>query len=465
MSDTGLSNSISDDIEGSEHHETFYGEVMLQNRKMAKENSHTFKTFFADNLDSPFLVIQRLLTKGLIENPSENKEECYQLIAHFGQKGGFDLSLDNTYYITKLITSSYCLFTPKQTKEINSILLNVKDRRHLKIRIDEGKKRHFLEWFGEKNLHILNAIPLQYIQNDITLKKSFQELKRKFPNLKNKPPQRVTVSGVYAPFDQKAYAKMTLKQWEQTFLEIDKEKINFASSRGSLEEHSRQFEEVKNRGEFFVPLIAKLIEEWIVREEYVISGLEGLVKAQYDANIVLNFTTLILDKIQQNYSLRRVNHISGYLIKSQTVNVQLIDFLRKNSLSKIEKINTSTSKLLDRAINNSNGSALWYLMDGTDLSDFYSEIFETMEEISRGGNTTLKVAIMAKLPNWLRIDRQRVFDLFIKLTEDPHPQIYKYSPNLIRYLNFTHFTELRGFYDKAFLCPDELPSIAEFLLI
>ncbi len=77
MSDTGLSNSISDDIEGFEHHETFYGEVMLQNRKMAKENSHAFKTFFADNLDSPFLVIQRLLSKGLIENPSEYKEECY----------------------------------------------------------------------------------------------------------------------------------------------------------------------------------------------------------------------------------------------------------------------------------------------------------------------------------------------------------------------------------------------------
>ena len=99
----------------------------------------------------------------------------------------------------------------------------------------------------------------------------------------------------------------------------------------------------------------------------------------------------------------------------------------------------------------------------TELSNFHSVIFETMEEISRGNNTTLKVAIMAKLPNWLRIDRERVFNLFMKLTEEPHPQIYKYSPNIILYLNYTHFTELKDFYDKAFLCPDELPVIAKIV--
>lgn len=464
MSDTGMSNPISDDVEGSEHHETFYGEVMLQNKNMARENSRAFKEFFANNLDNPFLLIQRLLTKGLLENPSEYPEECYNYITHFGRKGGFELSLDDTYFVRELITASYRLFTPEQKQALNNLLLNVKDKRHLSIQHNGDRKIHYLKWYGEKNFLILTAIPLSEINNDIVLKRRFQELKRKFPNLVNEPPQQVTFSGVYAPFDQKAYDKMSLEHWEQTFLEIDRDRMNFGSSKGSLEEHSRQFEEeVKNRADFFIPLISKLINEWIVKEEYVLSGIEGLVKAQHDINVVLNFTTIILDKIQQNYSLRRVNRISEYLIKSQTVNVQLINFLRKNSLSKIEEVNTSMSKLLDRAINNSNGSAIWYLMDGTELHDFHSLIFETMEEISCGNNTTLKVVIMAKLPNWLRIDRERVFNLFMKLIEEPHPQIYKYSPNIIIYLNYTHFTELQGFYDKTFLCPDELPEIAKIV--
>jgi hypothetical protein len=464
MSDTGISNRFSDDVEGSEHHETFYGEVMLQNKKMARENSHVFKAFFANNLENPFLVIQRLLTKGLLGNPSEYPEECYQLIAHFGQKGGFDLSLDNTYHVRELITASYSLFMPEQKQAMNNILLNVKDKRHLSVRVDEGKKRHFLRWYGEKNLHCLNAIPLQSIQNDITLKKRFQELKRKFPDLKNEPPQTISFSRVPAPLTQNAYDKMTLEHWEQTFLEINNEDLEFGKSKGSMLEHSRQFEEeVKGRPDFFVPLIEKLINEWVVKEDYTLSGIEGLVKAQYDANILLNFTTLILDKIQQNYSLIRVNRIAEYLIKSQTVNAPLIDFLRKNSLSKIEEINTSIEDMLQRAINNSDGTAIWYLMGGTELSDFHSVIFETMEEISRGSNTTLKVAIMAKLQYWLKIDRQRVFNIFIKLIEEPHPQIYKYAHNIANYLNYTHFVELKGFYVRAFLCPDELPEIAKIV--
>ena len=111
MSDTGMSNPISDDVEGSEHHETFYGEVMFQNKNMARENSRAFKEFFANNLDNPLLLIQRLLTKGLLENPSEYPEECYNHITHFGRKGGFELSLDDTYFVRELITASYRLFT------------------------------------------------------------------------------------------------------------------------------------------------------------------------------------------------------------------------------------------------------------------------------------------------------------------------------------------------------------------
>jgi hypothetical protein len=56
-----------------------------------------------------------------------------------------------------------------------------------------------------------------------------------------------------------------------------------------------------------------------------------------------------------------------------------------------------------------------------------------------------------------------VFEIFIKLTNEVHPELFKYSVDVVQYLNWTHFEGLLGFYQNALLCPDELPQIAKAL--
>jgi hypothetical protein len=59
LSENGLSSPLFDDVEGDEHHETFYGLVVNHIRLTAVNNPSLFKAIFVQYLSNPFLIIYR----------------------------------------------------------------------------------------------------------------------------------------------------------------------------------------------------------------------------------------------------------------------------------------------------------------------------------------------------------------------------------------------------------------------
>jgi DNA replication protein DnaC len=467
MGDYGISDTITDSVEGDEHHETFYGIVMNNIKKMAKEDSEAFREFFYANLDNPFIIIQRFLVKSLIENSEQYPKECFECINNFGKNKGFELSVDYSYYVRELINMSYSNFSEKEQNQIDDFILSTKDTFYLKCYQDGDTKRHYLQGYGRKKLIHLLSIPIEEVLRKPKLKKEYQELRRKHSDIENEAPQKSVFSAVPAPYSPKVYDKMTLEQWEQTFLEIDSDEHFFDSKRGSLLEHYRKFTaEVKLRADFFLPLITKLVKDWRVKEEYILAGIEGLVEAEYEAEVVCNIVNQVIKKLSNDSSkVRQLHRIINYLIHQKAIDDNIISFLCRNVLeNKDESLNDyKGQRIIDKSINSITGSAIWYIMDCYDLPKFHSKIFETLEQIANDSISIFKIPIMLKLKYWLKVDKEKVFEIFIKLTNEVHPELFKYAVDVVQYLNRTHFEGLQDFYQNALLYPDELPQIAKAL--
>ncbi|MBB6005130.1 NACHT domain-containing NTPase [Arcicella rosea] len=468
MGDTAISGYSSiDSAEGSVNHETFYGIVMDNVKKIAKEEPQAFRTFFYAHIDNLFLIIQRLLVKGLLENPQEYSKECFLFIFNFGQQEGFELRDEYTYYVRELIAISYPRFSEQEKNQVDEFLLNIKDKFHLKCYSSGEKKIHYLSWYGRKKLLSLSSIPIEEILKKLVLKKKYQELKRKHPNVKNEAPRKSIFRGVPAPYSQRSYHKMTLTHWEKTFLKIDSDKLFIDSNRGSMIEHYSQFtKEVKERPDYFLPLINKLVSDWKVKEEYILAGIEGLVEAEYDGNVITKMVNQVIEcNHLSDYSKLRVYRISSYLLKNRTISSNIVTYMITNCLDEkyeIQNLNRDEEILLDR-IDSVRGSAILHLMDCSHLPEFHIRIVETVEQIAEGSNIMLKTTVMTKLPNWLVIDKEKVIEIFLKLTSKPHPEVFKYAGIVAQELNWTHFEKLQDFYKMCFEYEDVMPEIAEIL--
>lgn len=463
----GISGALSlDSIEGSEHHETFYGVVMNNVKKVAIEDCITFKDFFYRNIENPFLIIQRLLVRGLLENPQVYPKECFLFIINFGTKEGFELRDEYSYYVRELIARSYSYFSVEEKSQVDNILLNVKDNFYLKCHSNREKRIHYLSWYGRKKMQCLLSIPIEEIFKKPELKRVYQELKRKFPDVKNTVSRKNDTSIVPAPYSQQVYDKMTLEQWEQTFDKLEKNESSFGSKKGYILDHYRQFtKEVKGRSDYFLPLITKLVNDWNVREDYILAGIEGLIESEYNANTICSIVNQVINKVKANYSKIRIHRITLYLINKKAISSEIVFFMYKNSIENFdEEINKNGDKhTLTNSINSIAGSAVYYIMDCIELSEFHPIIFKMFEQIVVGTNISLKVTIMSKLQYWLVADRERVFKIFIELTNQGHPELFKHAGSVAQYLNWTHFEKLQGFYKMCFEYEDVMPQIAEIL--
>lgn len=467
LDENGFSSLFLDDLEGSEDHETFYGLVVNNIRLTAMNNPLLFRDVFVQYLTNPFFIIQRVLIKGLLASPVTYPSECFLLINTFYQRNGFNLDEDSTYWLRELILKSYSYLGVPEQNSVNEMILMVKeDDWYQKVHIDKDRKVHFLRYYGKKHLLFLSAIPLSEILQSSTLRKRYHELLRKHSQPKNNPPRVSVLSAVPAPYSQKTYQKMSLKDWEKTIRYINTDEFLPNDKRSSIDEHSREFE--KRIGEnpaYFFPLIKKLVEEWSVHERYIIAGLRGLNAVKYEFAEQCFLILLCLEKAQSYYLKSTLIDLIGNLLKLGVNNSQFIDHLSICCQHQTTKDFTTgdVDGWLTKSINTLEGKALWVLMECEEFSVFYPKIKETIKSIADGNNTMLHTTIMAKLSDWLRIDIPWTRDILFKITDKPQSEIYKYSVKTINYLNNSDFEAMLPYYEKANKIPEVLPQIANVL--
>ncbi|AUC79294.1 hypothetical protein CW736_07805 [Nonlabens sp. MB-3u-79] len=437
----------------SHGHEAIYHLLVDKVQEQAEQTTPWFDQFLANHHNSNSITILRLLFFGLLANPAHYATEIFQLMELFHQKDGLEGDDKIQFQFRQLLTAVYPHFNQAQKETIDKIVLSIQLKYEVRIYTDDNdKKQHTLLRYGHHQFLYLNAIPLNEVMAMAQLKKRFQELQRKFKTVKDEEPRKFGLIGVGPPMNSSAYDKMTFDQWEQTFEKYDAEyKAEFASSRGSILEHSRAFQaETKNKASHFFPFIEKLIDENKVPYQYIVAGLTGLKEAKYNPSEVQRIYKKALSiPFDREYTLYFV-WVSSYFIETKILDQDVLEYLIEIAKHHPDpEGNTIRNDALNDGANNVRGSAAGRISEVYFNPAFENLVFEALQKIAEDPNLSVRVAIMPRLAMLMRLNEQKTLKIFLKLVSSNEPEIMKHSIWSVQYLLNNNFDKLNDYFQRA----------------
>ncbi len=435
-------------------------------KSLAEQQSPAFSQLLEANINSNSLNILKIILTGLEAAPDKYTPKIFDLLKILYDKQGFDNGLK--YYIRSLITNTYSLFTAGQKTELNRMLLQIKSRHEFHIYEENGKKK-MKSFYGQVKFEYLSSIPEGEILANADLKKEYYELKRKFGKATNRRSQGFRAYQVGPPLDDKAYELMTLDQWENSFLKFDERyKEPFGSDRGGLMENYRKFEEkVEQKEEYFLPLIKKIIKEKKVAADYILSGLNGLIKAKYSPEEFLLLFKDVMQMPLKDFHTRQVVWMTDYLIKNKLIDEEILSYLCKIA---IEDPNPSTSLNPGNpefdTLNTNRGAAVHAIVKCFYNPEFGDKIFSTLQKVSEDPIISVRISALRDLAVLMNIDKQKTLNLFIAFVDNTqNSHVYKASINTAQYLARYDFEALKLYFENAIKIEKVQDDIAIILAI
>lgn len=437
----------------SHGHEAIYHLLVDKVQEQAKQTTPWFDQFLADHQNNNSITILRLLFFGLLANPTHYANEIFNLMKLFHQKDGLEGDDKIQFQFRQLLKEVYPHFDNAQKDQMDWILLSIKSKYELDIYQNENGRRCMrLQWYGHKKYIYLSAVPTNELKQRPLLKKAFLELERKFPKVVDTEPHKFGWFGVGPPMDSSAYDKMTFNQWEQTFEKYDAEyKAEFASSRGSILEHSRAFQaEVKNKASHFFPFIEKLIDEKNAPYQYIVAGLVGLQEAKYDpAEVQRIYKKALRIPFDREYMLYFV-WVSSYFIETKILDQDILEYLIEIAKNHQDpQDNTIRNDALMDGANNVRGSAAGRVSEVYFNPAFENLVFEALNQIAEDRNLSVRVAIITRLARLMHLNEQKTLEIFLKLVSNNEPEIIKYSIWSVQYLVNNNFDKLNDYFRRT----------------
>lgn len=415
------------------------------------------QSFFEQNKTSNSISHLKILILGLTEIPILYKNEILELIKIIHSKNGFN-GYDDKFqlYIRKLISKSFSIYSESQKLILSEILLSIKHPADIYYYNDSNDlRRPVFEFYGKKKYLFIDSLPQKEIESIPILRKTHQELYRKFGKLKVKQldESKVTVRGVSAPLTTVAYSFMKNKDWKKSILKFG-DNFNhrsFDSFKGGKLEHSRAFEDaVAINPQRFHSLIKELFEIDNVSIDYLTAGIEGLIKGKYDALLIRE---LYLKLIKLNLNLS--NTLSSiwrvdYLIDYKMIDDTILNYLCNLALNhpNPDRINNPTDPLFD-SLNSVRGAAFHKLIHCNYNPNFKDKIFSTIEQAVDDSQTSVQVAILSNLAYLNHLDIDRAFEIFINLTDTNDILLLKNAFRTANYFNNKFYSRMLSLHNKV----------------
>lgn len=439
-----------------------------QLRVFAQEKSPKFMEFYKEYRNHNSMSMLIVLIHGLQVNTTHYKNESFEFIKIFHSKGGFSEATERTaYQVRQLINKTYSVLNSKQKDRIDRIILEHRNEPDLKVYEEKGVKKHYLQYNGRAQLIYLKAIPDNEVDKRPALKKRRQELERKFDNVLDKKPQGSIVRSISPPLTKNAYTNMKHENWEETFQKYTKEyQPDFGSFRGSIFEHSRAFqEEVKNRPNFFFPLIEKIISDPQVPRDYASTGLNGLVESKFDhievQRIYKKYIKTALDIAHTLYATWLID----YFLEHKSLDVEVLDFLIDCALNYPDPSdNTIRHEPLNDGINTVRGAAASRLSRTFFNKNYENKIFTCLNQVADDPSLAVRVTLLPRLALLMHLNEEKTLNLFLKLVSKNEPEIIKHSFWTSQYLLKNNFDRLIPYFQKAIKIEDSHDSLANTLM-
>jgi len=423
-------------------------------KSVAQNDKPTFLKLATDLQESNSITLLKLLTLGYLSNHTAYLEEGFRLLTRQGILEEVVTSSSEGYELRCLLNNMDQFFSLEQKEIINKLILS--------LAVPEWEKprcRGRGSLIGYSRYLILSAIPKDEIKKFSDLEKQFYELGRKYGNHQDTPLERVKCGFVEPPLPEDAYENMTKEQWIASFKKYDEStgwdqpRENFF--KGGMVEHSRAFgEKVFKRPDEFYDFVFTLGKRNDISISYLTAGIDGLVRAKYDLEKI---KTLIKEYWKdKNTEFRKIIiKALAYINREDTLDLNLILILEEYALNDPDPMEEEWSidagngipyyrgDPFAHGINTVRGSATEILAIHGYKTAYSNKLFDIMEKIVNDPSISVRCCLIRFLQGMLKWDREKVYNIFMKLAEDQHPKIIKYGLECLNYLmtkdNFHNF--------------------------
>jgi hypothetical protein len=452
------------DSENLSGREYIYRLLAICLRRAAAKQAREFTDFLEQHRSSRIKAILRLIVFAIGSNEKLYANEIFELFNHLHRSNYLKKGKDFSVEYRAILKEGFPYFSDQQQKTVVHVIKHLVVKREAYVfQFFDDKRSHLSFKWGESKYAFYLKLPAEVIEKDNVIRLEMQELKRKYPNFKDKSTLGPVLAGIVRrPLNEKAYQFMGKKQWINSFKKYSKERNGFEHEdflKGGLREHSGAFEQAvkKDPGAIKVEIIEAIIDDPDINITYAIRGIYGLTEAdpEVDPTLVLALFKRLLRRgdLETEYSF--CISIAKYTLRNDCNDGEVINFLVKASLDLREKVRveppekeTSINGLVTRGINTPYGSAACGLVYINDVT-FEDLVFETLTEILTNGRPEARAVIYWRFAYLMSFDGPRAFDLFVnKLTAEKDIAVIASSIWSLQYLGNYDFKQLKPIYEK-----------------
>ncbi|MCP4107856.1 MAG: AAA family ATPase [Desulfobacteraceae bacterium] len=432
-------------------HWIFFSLVEKKLVSVAEKDKSLFLKITSGFQNSYSYTILKLLVKGYLSDPEKYIEESYTLLTRESIFEQMSDDITGGYEIRSLLSSVYPYFLHEQKKLIKKLILSI---------YPYWESRRYR---GYTKYRLICAIPKDDLKANPTMERQFFELERKFGKHEDKPPMVSKVVQVGPPLPTIAYEKMSLEQWILSFKRYDdstgwdQPKKEFL--KGGLVEHSRAFtKEVSTRPDEFYDFILHLGEREGLSITYLEAGISGLVEANYNISKVKKLVRKYWS-LKDSEFRRGIIRAIDYIDKHESLDLELLSIIEDYALNdpdpdeELWRITPEGEKTLyyggdslTYGINTVRGAATYRLAIHGYKTPYSNRVFDIMEKITDDVSISVRCCLIKYLQGMLKWNKEKTYELFMKLTKDKHPKIIKYGFECLYYLmtedNFNSFIPL-----------------------
>lgn len=433
-----------------------------------------------DTLNSQYANTLTLGVYYLIQNKEQEIDTIFKLLSipYFLTRS--DSSELLGYYSNILIAKCYPLFTREQQILINRLILSTLNQYHYWTYETFYTKKKVSSTYLKKTYSLVSLLQEERLKNYPEMKKIYQEGFRKYEKLENEPPSVVTVHSGWSSYPQKAYDKMTLTDWRNSFIKLNTENLSFDDwNKPSKGGNTRSFEEhVSKNPNQLSAFIKNLIFDNAIDIEYILSGLEGLKNGGYDK---ISFQYLCIDIILSRKAelderfLSSFLRVLDYIVRgNKTLDRRVFDFIigviyqtpdREFTKDIIQRDDIGM-EVVTAGINSIRGIAVELLVECYSLVECKDEIFEILEYIADTANEITRSCAIFRSAWLINLDKQRAFNLYLRLVKDYNPYLLAipfHDGHSLVYLMNIDFKRLIPFFEKAITIEEAGEAMSFFL--
>lgn len=436
-------------------HEKLYDFVLNYIDELFNTDFDKAKSIIIPLLESESAIIVNIPIFFMSKYPTHFKDISLEILCN--EKFYLYASGILEFNLKELLKVSYPLFSQDEQISINKVIINLSPSwEKVNLFKEKGISHYGYTRIGYTAYTFLSMLPEEIRKNYSNVDTFFNEKNRKYGKVENVAPKGVTVKVGDSTMSKDAYEHMNNEQWINSF-KTYVDDIRPFSDAPSRTGHCRAFEEyVSLNPERFISLINKIIFDNEVLPIYVVYGLQGLKKANYNPDKTKQLFVKFIEKRFLNKELDRESlqysvWLIDYFIDNSMVDNNIIGFLTELVENYKDEEMLNNDPLLD-GINRVRGAASLKLVQCYKFPEFKNDIFSALEKMASNAAVHTRAAALYQLAYLNHLDIERNRNLFLNLMKDNEHLLLKGSLyNLHPLLYFIHddFSKLIEFFTNA----------------